>query len=227
MIWKPDYTALVISYVYVFAVIGLGELLRRAGRRSPDFTRKFIHIGVGMWVVGTVLLFQTWYLALIPPLSFVIINAFSYWRGTIKAMESEEKGNLGTIYFPIAFAAVVYYWWSYPVLMVASMMPLTWGDAMAAIIGKRYGYHLYSVGGRSRSLEGSLAMLLWSWVATFLALFVMPLLLGMPPINWILALLYGAVVAIVCTLVEALSPWGIDNLTIPAAAVLVLQALLY
>jgi dolichol kinase len=227
MTWKPDYTALAISYAYVFAVIALGELLRRAGRRSPDFTRKFIHIGVGMWVVGTVLLFETWYLALIPPASFVIINALSYWRGTIKAMESEEKGNLGTIYFPIAFAAVVYYWWSFPVLMVASMMPLTWGDAMAAIIGRRYGYHHYSVGNRSRSLEGSLAMLLWSWVTTTLALLVMPYLLGTPPINWILTLVYGAVVAIVCTLVEALSPWGIDNLTIPAAAVFVLHLLLY
>ncbi len=227
MTWKPDYTALIISYVYVFAVIALGELLRRAGRRSPDFTRKFIHIGVGMWVVGTVLLFETWYLALIPPASFVLINALSYWRGTIKAMETEEKGHLGTIYFPIAFGAVVYYWWSYPVLMVASMMPLTWGDAMAAIIGRRYGYHHYTIGSRSRSIEGSLAMLLWSWGTTSLALFVMPLLLGQTPINWILALLYGAVVAIVCTLVEALSPWGIDNLTIPAAAVLILQLLLY
>jgi phytol kinase len=225
MTWKPDYTALVISYVYVFAVIALGELLRRAGRRSPDFTRKFIHIGVGMWVVGTVLLFETWYLALIPPATFVILNALSYWRGTIKAMESEEKENLGTIYFPIAFAAVVYYYWSQPVLMVASMMPLTWGDAMAAIIGRRYGHYHYSVGSRTRSLEGSLAMLLWSWLTTSMALFIMPYLLGKPLINWILALLYGAVVALVCTLVEALSPWGIDNLTIPAAAVLTLALL--
>ena len=225
MTWKPDYTALVISYAYVFAVIALGELLRRAGRRSADFTRKFIHIGVGMWVVGTVLLFETWYLALIPPATFVIINAISYWRGTIKAMESEAKENLGTIYFPIAFAAVVYYYWSQPVLMVASMMPLTWGDAMAAIVGRRYGHHHFSVGGRTRSLEGSLAMLLWGWLTTSLALFIMPYLLGKPLINWILALLYGAVVALVCTLVEALSPWGIDNLTIPAAAVLVLHLL--
>lgn len=225
MTWRPDYTALISSYVYVFAIIALGELIRRAAQRPAEFTRKFIHVGVGMWVVGTVLLFETWYLALIPPATFVVINALSYWRGTIKAMELEARGNLGTIYFPIAFAAVIYYFWSQPVLMVASLMPMTWGDAMAAIFGERYGHYRYTVGGRTRSLEGSVAMLFWSWITTFLALFVMPYLVGKPPINWLLALIQGAAVALVCTLIEALSPWGIDNLTVPAAATLVLHLL--
>lgn len=225
MDWKQDYTALILSYVYVFGVIGLAELLRRLGQRPVDFTRKFIHIGVGMWVVGTVLLFKTWYLALIPPATFVLINAVSYLRGTFKAMEQEEKENLGTIYFPIAFAAVIYYYWSQPVLMVASMMPLTWGDAMAATFGERYGHYRFNIRGQTRSLEGSIAMLLFGWVSTSLALGVMPYLVGKPPINWLLALIYGGVVALVCTVVEALSPWGTDNLTVPAAAVLMLHML--
>ena len=62
--WKPDYTALVISYAYVFSIIALGEVLRRLGNRPLAFTRKFIHVGVGMWVVGTALLFGlAWALA--------------------------------------------------------------------------------------------------------------------------------------------------------------------
>jgi phytol kinase len=225
MTWKPDYTALLVAYAYILGVIGLAELLRRISQRPPEFTRKFIHIGVGMWVVGTAFLFETWYLALIPPISFVIINALSYWRGAIKAMETEDRANLGTIFFPISFAAVVYYFWSQPVLMVASMMPLTWGDALGAIIGQRYGHHNYTVGGRTRSVEGSVAMFFWSWVSTSLALYIMPYLADKPLINWLLALIYGGAVALACTLVEALSPWGIDNLTIPAVAILVLHAL--
>jgi len=223
--WKPDYTALVVSYAYVFAVILIGELVRRSGKGTQEFTRKFIHIGVGMWVVGTVLLFKTWYYALIPPATFVLINAASYFLGMIKAMETEDKGNLGTIYFPIAFAALIYYFWSQPVLMVASLMPMTWGDALAAIVGRRYGHYRYRIGGRTRSLEGSLAMLFWSWVSTSLALFAMPYLVGKPPINWLVALAYGAAVALACTVVEALSPWGIDNLTVPAMAGLILHLL--
>ncbi len=106
MTWKQDYTALIVSYAYVFGVIALGELLRRLGHRPLDFTRKFIHIGVGMWVVGTVLLFETWYFALIPPASFVVINAISYFRGTFSAMEDSEKRSPGTIYFPISFGVL-------------------------------------------------------------------------------------------------------------------------
>jgi phytol kinase len=225
MTWKPDYTALVASYVYVFAVIAIGEFLHRVGGRPVESTRKFIHVGVGMWAVGAVLLFETWYMALIPPATFVILNAVSYFRGTFSAMESEDRGNLGTIYFPIAFAVLLYYYWSQPVLMVASMMPLTWGDAMAATIGQKYGHYRYAIGRTTRSLEGSLAMLFWSWVATSLALLIMPYLTGKPPINWLLTLIYGGAVALVCTAVEALTPWGLDNLTVAAAAAFILSVL--
>jgi phytol kinase len=221
--WRQDFTALIVSYLYVFAIIGLAELLRRAGRRPVDFTRKFIHIGVGMWMVGTVVLFETWQFALIPPVTFVVINALSYWLEIFKAMEAEERGKLGTIYFPIAFGALIYLFWDQPLLLVASVMPMTWGDAMAALIGQRYGHYRFTIGGYTRSLEGSVAMLFWSWLATSGTLLAMPYLLGQNPLNWILALIYGGFVAVLCTAVEALTPWGIDNLTVPAAAALALS----
>jgi len=223
--WRQDYTALIVSYAYVFGVLALAELLRVVGKRPIDFTRKFIHIGVGMWVVGTVLLFETWYFAIIPPATFVLINAFSFWRGTIKAMEGEDREDPGTIYFPISFGVLIYLFWDQPALLVASLMPMTWGDAMAAVFGGHFGYYQFTVGGRTRSVEGSAAMLFWSWLATFAALFGMPFLIGLPMANWMLVLIYGGVVAIVCTLVEALSPWGIDNLTVPAAAAVMLNML--
>jgi dolichol kinase len=53
----------------------------------------------------------------------------------------------------------------------------------------------------------------------------MPYLAGKPPVNWLLALMLGGAVSLACTLVEALSPWGIDNLTVPVAAAVVLHLL--
>lgn len=223
--WKPDYTALAVSYAYVCVVIGIGELLRRVGQRPIEFTRKFIHVGVGMWSIGTALLFENWYLALIPPATFVLINALSYWRGTFKAMETGERGQLGTVYFPMSFGALIYFFWNQPVNLVASLMPMTWGDAMAAIVGQRYGHHRFRVGRHTRSLEGSLGMLLWSWIATSLALWLMPYVAGQPPINWLLALMYGGLVALACTVAEALTPWGMDNLTVPLVAAVLLYSL--
>lgn len=223
--WQPDYTALVLSFAYVFGVIGLAELLRRLRGQHPSFTRKFIHIGVGMWAIGTVLLFQAWYLAIIPPLAFVLINAASYLFGLVKSMETGERGNLGTVYFPLSFAGIIYLFWNQPVLLVASLMPMTWGDAQASIVGQRVGHHQFTVWGRMRTLEGSLAMLLWSWITTFLALWLMPIALALPTPNWLVSLIQAGVVALGCTLVEAVSPFGMDNLTVPAAAALLLMRL--
>ena len=212
---KSDWLALVISYVYVFAVIGVGEGLRKwlgqakPGTYSTEFTRKLIHISVGMWAFGTVLLFEHWYFAIVPSLSFVVLNYISYRGEIFKSVETGEKGNLGTVYFPISFAIIICLFWPRPNLLVASLMPMTWGDALAAILGRRYGRRKYSVLGSTRSLEGSLAMFLFSWLSTFLALLLLP------PLGWQMSLLYSLLLAVFATLVEALSPWHIDNLTVP------------
>ena len=216
---KSDWLALVLSYVYVFAAIGIGEGLRKWQGYSTDFTRKFIHIAVGMWSVGTVLLFENWCFAVIPPLSFVVINYISYRRETFKAMEVGEKGNLGTVYFPISFALIIYFLWARRHLVVASLMPMTWGDALAAILGRHYGQYKYSIRGFTRSLEGSLTMFLFSWLATFLAL------LFFPPLGWQLSLLYSLIVAVIATVVEAVSIWHVDNLTVPLLSALLLYLL--
>jgi phytol kinase len=223
--WKPDYAAVLLSFAYVLVVIALGELLRRLAVRQAEFTRKFIHIGVGMWSIGTGLLFDNWYYALIPPAAFVVINAVIHWTGAIKSLASDDKANLGTVFFPISFAALIYFWWDMPVDLVAAMMPMTWGDAMAAVVGRRFGHYHYTVAGRTRSLEGSLAMWLAGWISTYLALFAMPYLAGGEPPSWLVTLVYSGVVSLVCSVVEALTPWGMDNLSVPAAATLVLWLL--
>lgn len=215
-----DVIALIVSFAYVFAAIGVGEGLRRWRGYGVDFTRKFIHIAVGMWAYGTVLLFQSRGWAIIPPLTFVAINAFSHWRGTFKAMETGEKWKLGTVYFPLAFAAAIWFLWRRPELLVASLMPMTWGDALAAVVGRRIGKRRYTILGNTRSLEGSMAMFAASWVATLIPLVLIEQV-GLPG-----ALGVSGATALVTTLVEAISPWGIDNLTVPATSAAVLVLLL-
>jgi len=217
-----DTIALLASFVYVFAAIGIAEALRKWRGYSVEFTRKFIHIAVGMWAYGTVLLFEHRTFAIIPPLAFVAINGFSYWQGTFKAMETGEKGQLGTIYFPISFVALVWLLWDHPHLMVASLMPMTWGDALAAIVGRRIGQRRYTVAGSTRSLEGSVVMFLASWVATLVPLGM----LAPAPLDLVTAVGVAAATAFGAMIVEAVSPWGVDNLTVPAVSALVLVLML-
>lgn len=137
-----------------------------------------------------------------------------------------EKGNLGTIYFPLSFAALLWVFWGRPHLIAAGLMPMTritnirWGDALAAIIGRRIGRRRYTVLGSTRSVEGSMTMFFAGWVATSVAL----MLLGTG--NPMTALWVAAVTAFGAAVIEAISPWGIDNLTVPAVSALTLALML-
>ena len=217
-----NWIGLVVSYIYVFSIIGISEALRKWRSYSVDFTRKFIHIGVGMWAYGTVLLFDNRFFAVIPPLSFVLINYISYRRETFKSMETGERGQLGTVYFPIAFSSMILIFWNDPHILVASLMPLTWGDAFAAIIGRRYGRRSYSIAGSSRTLEGSLAMFAFSFISTVIPLLVIPT--GGLSVGY--AFLASGLTSMGATIAEAVSPHGVDNLTIPAVSAIILAALL-
>ncbi len=210
--------ALVLAFFYVSVVLGAAEGLRGVLHLTVEFTRKFVHVAVGMIVFPLVWFFRDWYWAIIPPLVFILVNYLSYRRQIFRGMETGEKNQLGTVYFPISFSILIPLLWSTPALLVASLMPLTWGDAFAAIVGKRLGRHTFHIFGQTRSLEGSLAMFVFSLVATSLAL----LAFGQAPAA---ALVSGFLTALVATLVEALSPWGIDNLTVPLTSALLLVLL--
>jgi dolichol kinase len=219
---NQDWIALIISFSFVFAMLALAEGLRKWRNYTVDFTRKFIHIAVGMWAYGTVLLFERREFAIIPPLAFIGINAFSYWQGTFKAMETGERGQLGTVYFPLSFSIIVWFLWDQPHLLVASLMPMTWGDALASVIGQRFGKRWYSIQESRRSLEGSITMFFAGWLATLIPLILLP----SSEIGFATAVGSAALTAFAAALIEAASPWGIDNLTVPAISTLVLVLLL-
>lgn len=127
-----DPIALVIAFVYVSVILALGEGLRRGLLLSVDLTRKFVHIGVGMVAFLLVAFFKSWQFAIIPPLVFIVVNYVSYHRQIFAGMETGEKSELGTVYFPISFAVLIPPLWSQPALLVASLMP---SQIITGIIG--------------------------------------------------------------------------------------------
>jgi phytol kinase len=86
------------------------------------------------------------------------------------------------------------------------------GDGFASIIGNRWGKRKYRIWTHQKSLEGSLAMLGFS----FLAVFILTTLftgLALPMRLW-----QSAAIGLIASCVEGLSPWGADNLTVPLAS---------
>ena len=205
-----DAVATGLSVAYIGAVVGSAEWLRRTGRLGFDHSRKWVHVGVGTWILPTALLFESAFWAAFLPGVFVVVNAVSHRLKLVRAMDEESGDNLGTTLFPLAFVLAIALFWGRDggrSALVAGILVLAWGDAAAALVGRRFGRHRYRVGSGWRSLEGSAAMFLLS----ALAITVAGRLVGSDPYGW-LPILGGAALA---TGLEAGSRWGFDNLLVP------------
>ncbi|RCJ40679.1 phosphatidate cytidylyltransferase [Nostoc minutum NIES-26] len=223
---NSNFIGLAASYTYAISLLILGEGLRRLFGVKPELTRKVIHIGAGMWVFGILLLFKHWEIGILPFATFIGLNYLFYRYRVISAMDTEDSSP-GTVYFAISVTLLFGLLWrpNSPVdnapIAVAGVMAMTWGDALAALIGRRFGQHKYQVGNSVRSWEGSVVMFLTSTVAIFLVLLLLPSSLLSPlsvSIGAGRAFLTALVSATFATLVEAVSPHGTDNLSVPLVA---------
>ena len=197
---------LLLSYVLVFVVIGLSTLLQKKGILKEEGARKFIHIGVSNWWILAMLFFDNVWFAIIPPISFIILNYASYKMNLIKSMERNGNGNLGTVYFPISLLILVIVSFgllNQPEVGAIGILILGYGDGFAAVIGQKFGKHKLK---HNKTLEGSLAMFVASLVVAFIIIHIY---------HGSQAFYLAPIIALIATVVELYTPKGIDNLSVP------------
>lgn len=223
---NQDIIGLIVSFVYAFGLLGIAEVIRHVRNFTQDFTRKIVHIGAGMWVFGILAIFETWYIGIIPFASFIVLNYITYRYRLLDAVDSEDS-TPGTVYFALSITILFMAFWrthspdDRGVIAAAGVMAMTWGDAMASIIGRRFGRHRYTFRGDTRSWEGSAAMFTASSLAMFLTLYLLPgtsLAPTTPDFSLATSLIAAVCAACVATLAEGLSPRGTDNISVPILA---------
>jgi len=208
---KSDWLGLVWTYLFLFGVVFAGEAIRKIKAWPSEFTRKCIHIGVGFWGFIAFFAIRSMSVVVIPPLSFVLINFLSYKWTLFPSMEIEDKRNLGTVYYPLSMFILVLLFWrgETRIVPIIGSMVMGLGDGFASIVGKKWGRRVYRIWRHPKTLEGSLAMGIASFVAVAGVLFTMT---GLPVPDITLRAL---VIASLAAVIEGLSPWGLDNLTVP------------
>ena len=211
---------LVLSYILIFVIIGISTFLQNKKILGEEGARKFIHIGVSNWWILAMIFFKgenaVWF-AIIPPITFIVLNYLSYRLNLLKAMERGGKGNLGTVYFPISLLILVILTFGVleqPFIGAVGILVMGYGDGLAAVIGTKYGKHKIAFG---KSIEGSLTMFLASF-----AVAITILLISGVPNPYLIAL--G--VAVIASIIELVTPKGLDNLSVPLITSLALYVLL-
>lgn len=198
---------IIVSFIYIFIVIFLAGFLEKFGK---EVSRKTIHILVANWWLIAMVFFKTPLWAAFVPACFVVLNSLSYRFNLFSAMErGEGRGDLGTVYYAISLLVLsLFSFSSYgtPIIGGLGILIMGYGDGLAAVIGKKWPIVSYRLVSNEKSLLGSTTMFISSFVVVFLFLTIT----SQPQ-----TLFAAFLLATIATLLEALTPWGLDNLSVP------------
>lgn len=199
----------ILTFGWVFLMLGLTLVLKKAVNADDEVSRKIIHVSVAFaWIPMYLCFGASWHL-IVPPAVFIVLNYVSYKKNLFAAMErsDESKKSLGTVYYAISmtFMAVVSVF--APKCLVRygiALFCMALGDGFAPIFGsiKKGNRVIFA----SRTLYGSISV----FVACLLVVFVMSTIFSLPLAFWKLL-----IIAAEATLMELCGIHGLDNLTLP------------
>ena len=198
---------IVASFAFIFVILFASRFMSRFG---VEASRKFIHIVLANWWILAMVFFDNWLFAAIVPFIFIVLNFLSYRYGIFKTMErGGGKEDLGTVYYAISLFVLAIFSFQNPsthYIGAVGIFVMGYGDGFAAIVGKSTRFVPYTLLGQTKSLGGSLTM----FGASFIALMLLLLIQGRP--EFFIAAL---TVALFASIVEGVTPFGLDNLTVP------------
>jgi phytol kinase len=213
-----DFSPITILAIQITAVavwLGLvflaSEILHRF-KQDPELVRKVVHIGTGhVLLIAWWLQIPTW-LCVSAGVTFTAIALASHHTNILPMLNDVGRKTYGVFYYALSITILVGLLWDHhPQYAVIGVMVMSWGDGMAALVGKRFGKHTFIYMGNKRSLEGSLAMFVTSLIV-MLGIFASCHSLSACDIG------VAIPVAAIAAMLEAFSPGGTDNLSVPLAS---------
>jgi phytol kinase len=209
---------LLLSFTLVGVVVGLGFLLAKKEHITSEAVRKFIHIGVSNWWFILITFFDSLGSALVGPILFIVANGIAVASGLANILGiSDRRRNIGLVYFPISllFLVMLGYTGTIPLWACGiGAITMGYGDGLAALVGKQYGKKKVFGG---KTILGTLVM--FSVTLVIAALFSIGYALpGLWSLTW---WVYIAIIALAAALLEAYTPFGLDNLSVPLGTALI------
>ncbi len=203
----------VASVAYIVGVLAFSSKMKYFGL---EFSRKFAHMMVANWWFIGNYIFDNVIACSTVPIIIGTVMALSYKYSWFDGVERPgQKKSFGTVYYFISLLILVnisFRLYGNMIPMGIYFMPLGYGDGMAALVGKKFHKGIYNVRGSQKSVSGSLAMFLVSFMTMYGYSVIYDLNYS---VQKLLALSVAAAV------IEAVSIKGSDNITIPLGTYIV------
>lgn len=205
---------LIVASIYILVIFLTSKLFEKKGK---EVTRKYIHIMLSnIWFISMAF-FDNFIIAAILPMLFVIINSLSYKFNLIKIMEREDKKEgIGTVYYAISLTvlSLVTFYINKPILALPGILIMGYGDGLAAVIGQKVKSKSFNILGSTKSIAGSATMLIVSLIISIL-------IFSFIGIEYLI--LKAFLIAIIATILEAISVKGLDNITVPLIITVIVE----
>lgn len=210
--------SLALSLLCIFVLLLISEYLWRSGKVQVEVSRKIIHMGTGA-LIAFWPFFLSWTAIQLASLALLIVVLISSKINLFKSIHSVDRITKGEILYPIGIGLCALLEPA-PWIFTAAILHLAFADGMAAIVGVKYGKKTrYSLLSHGKSLAGSLA-----FFAVSLLIFVSAMMFISHPTTFeLFAWFLGA--SLVLTLLENISWYGLDDITIPIGVVIILSVL--
>ncbi len=150
-----------------------------------------------------------------------LVSPYSPWPGFSERMRglsdvTGEGHGMGLVLYAVRYSALALLYGARPYVVAAGVLPMAYGDSVAALMGTAYGRHRFRVY-EYKSLEGCLGMFAGTVLSLLAGMAYFSEIYGFSLQSQVLPVL---AVAAAATLAEAVSPRGLDNLTVPAIGAL-------
>ena len=221
---KENIIGEIISLIFILLTFILAIPFYRI---KPEYSRKEIHIMLGNFYFIALLYFTEWYFACLGPFVFIFVNYFSIKYQLIKVMlrnekvkdKSKIKKDYGTVYYAISLTILTIYSWKInkPDIGLCPFLSMAFGDGMACIIGGAIKSPYKIIFGAKKSLAGSLTMFIVNIIIFGIYFYYYNIKL------WIIKSIF---IGFFSTILEAFSPFGTDNLTVPLCNLYIISFLI-
>ena len=204
---------LVLTVLVVLAILLGNELWWRQRHPHGELSRKMVHIVVGSYVAIWPF-YLTWTQIELLSIAFFVVVLISKYFNLFHAIHSVQRPTIGELFFALAVGSVALVTHDKWIFMIA-LLQMSLADGLAAVIGTRYAKRSkYSIMGHTKSFVGSLTFLVISLI--LMAIYIV----FAPGVEFSYLFI---LVAIITTLVENISIYGLDNFLVPIVTAIALK----
>ena len=221
---KLRYNRFMLSALFAIFVVGIllivSEYLWRQKILKGEYGRKLLHLSLGLFIASWPYFLEVEAIKIISIAAFVTLLISRKFK-IFHAIYDVSRLTYGDLFYPLSIFLIALFakadW-----IFAVSVLFVALADGMAAFVGKKWGTkkYTYYVVKSKKTVIGTLAYIVFAYVSLFIGL-----LIGGSHVLTSNPFIVFVWLPVASSILEAVSPYGTDNITAPLLVLAVLNLL--